>query len=74
MADKVVTLVLSDSEARDVHHALGVVVELLQQVEPGPGAVLTKASIEPLLVVARRLAHERRHHGAVPNPNVAAHA
>jgi hypothetical protein len=60
---------MTDEEAHDVHHSLSVVVTLLENVEPGEGAALTKDAIPRLTLVARRLDHERRHHGAVPNPN-----
>lgn len=61
-----IRLELSAAEARDVHSALGVVDELLAQVQVGPGAVLTRASRPGLQLVARRLDHELRHEG--PNP------
>jgi hypothetical protein len=64
-----ISLRVDPDEARDVHHALSIVVRLLGQVDPGPGAALTKAAIPRLELVARRLDHERHHHGAVPNPN-----
>lgn len=64
-----VYLPLGEGEAHDVHHALSVTVQLLQQVTPGEGAALTKEAIPRLSLVAQRLDHERRHRGAVPNPN-----
>lgn len=64
-----VRLELDEQEAAEVHHALGVVVQLLAEVEPGQGAALTQAAGPRLLRVARRLSHERRHRGAIPNPN-----
>lgn len=63
-----VVLEMTDDEAQDVHHALGVTINLLEQITPGPDAVLTKDSLPGLELVARRLDHER-HHGRVPNPN-----
>lgn len=62
-------LELTELEAHDLHHAIAVVVQLLEQVTPPSGAPLQPASAERLLAVARRLDHERRHRGRVPNPN-----
>lgn len=64
-----VNLEMTDDEARDVHHALGVVIQLLDEIETPPDAPLPNAARPGLIQVARRLDHERRHHGAVPNPN-----
>lgn len=61
-----IRLELDGAEARDVHSALAVVDELLAQVTPGDGAVLSAASRPRLQLVARRLDHELRH--AAPNP------
>ena len=69
----VVQLELTDDEARKVHAALSVTHEILDQVTPGEGAQLVKADREDLALVARRLDHERRHKGAVANPNGPAH-
>lgn len=66
-----IVLGLDDTEAHDVHHALGIAAQLLRQVGAQPGAPLTAESEPRLLRVARRLDHERRHHGAVPNPHEA---
>lgn len=65
-----VTLTMSGQEAHDLHHAISMAVLLLQQVGARPGAPLTTESEGRLTILARRLDHERRHHGAVPNPNV----
>lgn len=64
-----IQLELNEDEAHDVHHALAVTIDLLEQVTPGPGAALTKESRDGLVLVAKRLDHERRHKGRVPNPN-----
>jgi hypothetical protein len=69
-----VTLDLTAQEAHDVHHALATAVQLIDAVvaEHGhvpPDAPLAAAARDRLVVVARRLDHERRHRGAVPNPN-----
>lgn len=63
-----VTLDLSDQEAHDVHHALSTVIDLMDQVDVAATAPLHGARPR-LVTVAKRLDHERRHHGAVPNPN-----
>lgn len=63
-------LALDDDEAHDVHHALSVVCQLLDEVQPGEGAALTRDALPRLTRVARRLAHERRWKGTRPNPNV----
>lgn len=64
-----IRLELDDDEARITHHALAVATELLDVVDPPPGALLRRADRDALITVARRLDHERRHRGAVPNPN-----
>jgi hypothetical protein len=66
----VIALEMSDPEAHDVHHALSTTVELIDQVGHVPAnAPLAGAARNRLVVVAQRLDHERRHRGAVPNPN-----
>ena len=72
-----VNLTMDDSEAHDVHHALSTAVTLIDFAaqEPGgipPDAPLAGEARSRLVTVARRLDHERRHHGAVRNPNVSA--
>ena len=67
--DATVTLALDDDEAGDVHHALSIAVSLIRQVGIQPGGGLTEQSEERMLRVARRLSHERRWRGSVPNPN-----
>lgn len=64
-----VTLELTDHEARLLHGALSVTVELLAQVQSGAGSLLQNSDRPALIQVARRLDHEQRHHGGVPNPN-----
>lgn len=64
---RLIRLELDDVEAEDVHSALAVVVSLLEAVEPGPGATLTRESLPRLQQVARRLDHERRHRGRNPH-------
>jgi hypothetical protein len=65
-----VTLGLSDREAHDVHQALSVVISLIDEVGTIPEDAPLHGARPRLVTVARRLDHERRHHGAVPNPNV----
>lgn len=62
-----IRLNLTDDEAHDVHTAIAITIALLEQVEPGPGAVIGPGAIPGLERVARRLDHERRHAG--PNPH-----
>ncbi len=69
MTDRLVKLAMDNQEAHDLHHAISVTVQLLQQAGVQPGAPLTPESEERLVAVARRLDHERRWHGAVPNPH-----
>lgn len=69
-----VTLKLTDQEAHDVHHALSVAVQLIDEVDRDPHAGMPPSAplygaLPRLVTVARRLDHERRHHGAVHNPN-----
>lgn len=64
-----VVLTLTDQEAHDLHHGIAVVCQLLDQVTPGPGAPLTREATPRLERVARRLDHERRWKGTVPNPH-----
>lgn len=68
-----VRLELDDQEAHDLHHALSVVVQVMDYAIASNGipadAPLQPEARERLIVVARRLDHERRHKGAVPNPN-----
>lgn len=68
--DAAITLTLDDAEAGDVHHALSIAVQLIRQVGIQPGGGLTAESEERMLRVARRLSHEQRWRGSVPNPNV----
>ncbi len=64
-----VTLRMNDIEAHDVHCALAITVQLLQQIGAQPGGDLTPESEDRIATVARRLDHERRHKGAIANPN-----
>jgi len=64
-----VTLEMTDQEAHDLHHALATVVVLLDQVGSIPKDAALYGARPRLLTMAKRLDHERRHHGAVPNPN-----
>jgi hypothetical protein len=69
-----ITLGLTEQEAHDVHHALSTTVDLIDAVtaEQGslaPDAPLAGEARDRLVLIARRLDHERRHRGAVPNPN-----
>jgi hypothetical protein len=52
-----------------VYHALSIAVSLIRQVGTQPGGVLTAESEARMLRVARRLSHELRWRGSVPNPN-----
>lgn len=77
-ADASVSLVMDDQEAHDVHHALSMTIKIIDVAarEPGgipPDAPLAGAARGRLVIVAQRLDHERRHRGAVPNPNRAVH-
>lgn len=63
-----VDLPLTPQEAEDVHNALSVAVQLMDEVDVPMHAPLYGARPR-LVAVARRLDHERRHRGAVPNPN-----
>jgi hypothetical protein len=67
-----VTLALTAQEAHDVHHALSTTVQLIDAVTAEQGAVPPDAPLaggarKRLLEVARRLDHERRHHGGPPS-------
>lgn len=62
-------LELTDQEAHDVHHALSTTIQLIDMANPPDHAPLNKTSRPRLVQVARRLDHERRHKGAIPNPN-----
>lgn len=67
-----VNLELTDQEAHDVHHALSATVQLIDTVEADggmPRSAPLYGARSRLVQVARRLDHERRHHGAMPNPN-----
>lgn len=69
-----VELAMSDQEALEVHHALSVAVQLIEQVHAMPGGIPRDAALQfdardRLVKVARRLDHERRHKGRVPNPH-----
>lgn len=65
-----VNLAMTDREAETVHHALGAVVQLLDEVgDTVPPHAPLYGARESLVLVARRLDHERRHRGALPNPN-----
>lgn len=71
MSVMAVNLALTEQEAHDVHHALGGIVNLIDAVadEIPADAPLAGGARDRLVQVARRLDHERRHKGAVPNPN-----
>lgn len=56
-----VVLRMDATEAHDVHHAIAIAVQLLEQVGAQPGGALTAESEERLARVARRLDHERHH-------------
>lgn len=64
-----VRLELTEAEAAELHAAIRVTCELLAQVEPGAGAALQRSSRPRLQRISERLDHERRHRGAIPNPN-----
>ena len=64
-----VRLGLTDREAEDVHHALATTVSLMDQVDSIPPEAPLHGRRSSLVAVARRLDHERRHRGALPNPN-----
>lgn len=67
-----VRLDLTDQEADDLHHAISTVVGLMDQVGDIPKSAPLYGARPRLVTVARRLDHERNHHGAVPNPNAPA--
>lgn len=74
--DHSVLLTLTDDEAFAVHHAISTTLQLMDQVEAQDGSINPDAPLyghrDNLVRAAKRLGHERRHHGAVPNPNVPA--
>lgn len=61
---------LSEQEAHDVHHALSMAVDLMRQVGAIPADAPLYGAENRLLLVARRLSHERTHKGAVANPHM----
>lgn len=63
-----IDLKLTPQEAEDVHNALSVAVQLMDEVDVPPHAPLYGARPR-LVAVAKRLSHKQRHRGAVPNPN-----
>jgi hypothetical protein len=69
-----VALRMDDREALEVHRALSMAVQLIEQVHAMPGGIPRDAALQfdardRLVTVARRLDHERHHHGCVPNPH-----
>lgn len=66
-----IVLELTEDEAVTVHHSLATTVELMDQVGDRniPDHAPLKGRRADLVIVAKRLDHERRHKGAVPNPN-----
>jgi hypothetical protein len=69
MADQIIQLLLSEREARDVHLALSTTVQLMDQVDSIPPDAPLYGRRSSLVTVAKRLDHEQRHRGTVPNPN-----
>lgn len=63
-----INLSMTPQEAENVHSALSVAIQLMDEVDVPMHAPLYGARPR-LVTVARRLDHERRHRGAVPNPN-----
>lgn len=63
-------LALTDAEAELVTTALGITVSLCwNRSSPARARRSTRAAIPDLVQIGRRLDHEVRHKGAVPNPN-----
>jgi hypothetical protein len=67
---------MNDTEAHDVHHGLSAAVQLIDVAAKQPGGLPPEAPLaggarDRIVQVARRLDHERRHKGAVANPNYA---
>lgn len=64
-----VVLEMDEQEAHDLHHAISTVVDLIDQVGDIPSDAPLYGARPRLVLLARRLDHERRHKGALPNPN-----
>jgi hypothetical protein len=67
--DGEVVLRMTEAEAHSVHHAMSLAIDCMRAVKAVPASSPLYKAEPRLLLVGRRLSHERTHKGAVPNPH-----